>query len=147
MVSWVSKDSDIPSPLRRESECTSAAMRMISCKSKITRTPGLLRNRGHSQGPLTLFPWGTSASLWDRCHPQSLTKHNFDLHMSQKLHQHPPTSNVAPQHANRKPKGLRVLFYPGSKSQPITSHFFGHLESGAHLRSSPNWAGELSHVA
>lgn len=121
---------------------------MISCKSKITRTPGLLGNRGHSQGPLTLFPQRTCASLWGRSHPSVCcpsvtlicTWHRSFVSIPQ-----PPTWPLSTQ--NRTPMGLRVLFYPGSKSQPITSHLFGHLESGAHLRSSPNWAGELGHVA
>lgn len=80
-------------------------MRMSSCKSKMTRTT---QERGHSsyQDPLTLFPQGTSASLADQLPPLSLlTKHNFNLLMSQKPHPQPPASNMSPLHSNRKPIG------------------------------------------
>lgn len=147
LASLVSKDSDILSHLRRECGYTRAEMRMSSCKSKITRTT---QERGHSssQDLLTLFPQGTSASLSDQLPPLSpLTKHNFNLHMSRKLHPQLPASNMSPLHSNRKPIGWRVLLYLGSKSQAVTSLFTVYLKSGADLRPNHSWTGELGHVA
>ena len=54
---------------------------------------------------------------------------------------------MAPQHSNRKPVCLPVVFYPGGKSQAITSLVIGCLESDAHLRSRYKWVDELGHVA